>query len=148
MSKSLNFRFWPWFGCSLFALFCLVACVPVTTAELEVGTGCSEDHLKKVELIVEQADFSRQSMFVDNREFARLEKDGVVYAKFVSRSTPGIVVRVELHKTGGKLNLLFQEYNTEFSVRSLVILRHLTRGLRNGLAKDITATLGGKQLDI
>ena len=48
----------------------------MTTAELEVGTGCSEADLKKVELIVEQADFSRQSMFVDNREFARLEKDG------------------------------------------------------------------------
>jgi hypothetical protein len=101
-----------------------------------------------VEHIVEQVDFSRQSIFVDVREWAGLEKDGVVYAKFVSRSVPGIIAKVELHKSRGKLFVLFHEYNTEFSVRALVMLRHLTQGLHDGLAKDIIVTAGGKRMGI
>lgn len=121
----------PWLS---LIVITIAACIPGTTATIQLGTGYGEADMGRVEKIIDQLGFTR--IFVqpiNGGRYPRTKHDGELVSGFETQSgatDAGFGASVHLRISDGNLRVVFAERNTRFSDRGMYLKEKLIYELR------------------
>lgn len=123
----------------VFIALLMVACIPSTSATIELGAGHSSAEMDNVDALLEKSGFTRTWFSGSNGErVARIERDGKVISAFATEAPRGLGAGVIWDKNAGTLKVEFSEYDTHFTERGNALLQALLSDLQVLYGEKVT----------